>query len=46
MVLGQNLGQIRPNVVKKVKKWALSSFFSYFTWGIPSKVKNCGFTNI
>ena len=33
MVLGQNLGQIRPNVVKKVKKWALSiAFFSYFIW--------------
>ena len=31
VVLGQNLGQIKPNVVKKVKKWALSIgvFFSY-----------------
>ena len=25
--MGQNLGQIRPNVVKKVKKWALSIVF-------------------
>ena len=27
VVLGQNLGQIRPNVVEKVKKWALSIVF-------------------
>ena len=38
--MGQNLGQIRPNVVKKVKKWALSiGFFSYFAWEIPFKAK-------
>ena len=31
MVLGQNLGQIRSNVVKKVKKQALSlGFFHIF----------------
>ena len=36
LVLGQNLGQIRSNVLKKVKKPAISlGFFSYFTWGIP-----------
>ena len=36
VVLGQYLGQIRSNVVKKVKKQALSIvFFSYFKWGIP-----------
>ena len=47
VALGQNLGQIRPNVVKKVKKWLLSiAFFSYFTLGIPFKAKNSGFTNI
>ena len=40
VVLGQNLGQIRPNVVKKVKQWALSIvFFLYSTWGIPFKEK-------
>ena len=27
VVLGQNLGQIRSNVVKKTKKWALSLVF-------------------
>ena len=33
MVLGQNLGQIMSNVVKKVKKQVISlGFFSYFTW--------------
>ena len=36
--MGQNLGQIRPNAVKKVNKWALSiGFFSYFAWEIPFK---------
>ena len=35
VILGQNLGQIRSNVVKKVKKQALSlGVFSYFTWRI------------
>ena len=33
MVLGQNLGQIRPNVVKKVKKWALSIAFFHILHG-------------
>ena len=33
VVLGQNLGQIMSNVVKKVKKQVISlGFFSYFTW--------------
>ena len=32
MVLGQNLGQIMSNVVKKVKKQVNIRFFSYFTW--------------
>ena len=33
MVLGQNLGQIMSNIVKKVKKQVISlGFFSYFTW--------------
>ena len=32
----QNLGQIRPNVVKKSKETGIiNKFFSYFTWGIP-----------
>ena len=40
MILGQNLGQIRSNVVKKVKKQALSLvFISYFTWEIPFQAK-------
>ena len=33
VVLCQNLGQFRPNVVKKVKN------ILYFTWGIPIKQK-------
>ena len=33
MVWGQNLGQIRSNVVKKVKKWALSIGFFYILHG-------------
>ena len=33
MVLGQNLGQIRPNVVKKVKKWALLIVFIHILHG-------------
>ena len=33
VVLGQNLGQIMSNFVKKVKKQVISlGFFSYFTW--------------
>ena len=39
VVLGQNLGQIRSNVVKKVKKQALPWFF-HFTWAIPFKAKS------
>ena len=40
MVLGQNLGQIRSSVMKKIKKQALSIvFFSYFTWGYLLKQK-------
>ena len=31
VVLGQNVGQTRLNVVKRVKKQILSRFFSYFT---------------
>ena len=47
VVLGGNLGQVRPNVVKKVKKWALSiGFFFIFTCGIPYKAKSSGSTNI
>ena len=34
VLLGQNLGQIRPNIMKKVKKQALSiSFFFIFYMG-------------
>ena len=33
MVLGQNLGQIRSNVVKKVKKQALSIRFFHILHG-------------
>ena len=43
VVLGQNLRQIRSNVVKKVKKWALPSV--YFTWRIPFKARRSGCTN-
>ena len=44
--MGENLGQIRPHVVKKVKKEALSiNFFIYFTWEIPFKAKGSGCTN-
>ena len=33
MVLGQTLGQIRANVVEKLKKWALSIVFSHILHG-------------
>ena len=33
VVLGQNLGQIRPNVVKKIKKQALSISFFHILHG-------------
>ena len=47
VVLGLNLDQIRSNVVKKVRKVALSiGLFSYFAWGIPFKTKNRECTNI
>ena len=47
VVLGQNLGQIRPNFVKTWHEMGIiDSFFSYFTWGIPFKAKNSGFPNI
>ena len=39
MVLGQNLGQIRSNVVKKVKKQALSIFFHILHGGYLLKQK-------
>ena len=43
VVLGQNLGQIMSNFVKKVKKQAISlGFFSYFTWGLPFKARSSG----
>ena len=33
VVLGQNLGKVMSNVVKKAKKQVISLvFFSYFTW--------------
>ena len=41
VVLGQNLGQIRPNVLKKVKKQALSiSFFDILHGEYPFKAKS------
>ena len=46
VVLGQNLGQVRPNVVKKVKKQALSIIFFHVTWAIPIKAKSSGCTNM
>ena len=43
VVLGQNLGQIRPNVVEKVKKQALSiSFFHILHGEYPLKEKSRG----
>ena len=33
VVLGQNLGQIRPNVMKKVKKQVISLGFVHFLLG-------------
>ena len=39
VVLGQNFGQVRSNVVKKIKKHALSIGFSYFMWEITFKGK-------
>ena len=43
VVLGQNLDQIRSNVVKKVKKQALVFFIIYME--IPFKAKSSGCTN-
>ena len=46
VVLGQNLAQISSNIVKKVKKLALSiGFFPYFAWGILFKAQGSGFIN-
>ena len=42
VVLGQNLGQIMPNVVKKVKNDAISLVFLYFTWELPFKARSNG----
>ena len=43
VVLGQNLGQIRSNIVKKSQEKAIIiRFFSYFTWRIPFKAKSSG----
>ena len=40
VALGQNLGQIRPNIVKKVKKWLLSiAFFCILHWEYLLKKK-------
>ena len=43
VVLGQNLGQIRSNVVKKVplnkETGIINNLFSYFTLGKPFKAK-------
>ena len=45
LVLRQNLGQIRPNVVKKVKKLVfVNRFFFIFYMGIPFKAKSSGCT--
>ena len=42
--LGQYLNQIKSNVVKKSKETdIIIRFFSYFTWGIPSKAKSSGY---
>ena len=47
VVLGQNLGQTKLNVVKKSKETGILSigFFSYSTWGIPFKGKSSDCTN-
>ena len=47
VVLGQNLGQIKPNIVKKVKKWALSivSFFIFYMGNTFNKAESSGCTN-
>ena len=46
MVMGQNLDQIRSNVVKKVKKQALSIGSFHILHGrIPFKAKRSGCTN-
>ena len=43
VVLGQNLGEIKFNVVKKSKETGIiiSRFFSYFAWGIHFKASSC-----
>ena len=46
VVLRQNLGQAKRNVVKKSKETGIiKKFFSYFTLGIPFKVKIRGCSN-
>ena len=46
VVLGQNVGQIRPNVVKKVKKQALSTGFFHILHGeYLFKANSSGCTN-
>ena len=43
VVLGQDLGQIMPNVVKKSKETGnIIRFSSYFTWGLPFKARSSG----
>ena len=45
--MGQNLDQIRSDVVKKQKKTCIPmEFFSYFGWGIHLKAKSSGCRNI
>ena len=45
VVLGQSLGQVRSNVVKKVKKQGLSIGFFIFQMGNTLKAKSNGCTN-
>ena len=43
VVLGQSLGQIMSNVMKKSKETGnIIRFFSCFTWGLPFIAKNSG----
>ena len=42
---GQNLGQIRSNVVNRQRNWCFNGFLSYFAWGIHVQARNSGYRN-
>ena len=43
--LGQNLDQIRSNVINKQRNWYFNGFFSYFLLGIHLQARFSGYRN-